>query len=37
MAKRTEDYCETTDRPITEEEIGEAFRHLKKNKANGWD
>ena len=34
---RTEDYCKTTDRPISEEEIGEAIRHLKKNKASGWD
>ena len=34
---RTKDYCETTDRPVTEEEVGEASRHLKKNKAIGWD
>ena len=28
---RTEDYCETTDRHITEEEIVEAIRHLNSN------
>lgn len=33
---RPEDYYETTDKPIIEEEISEAIRHLKNNKANGW-
>ncbi|KAK7481830.1 hypothetical protein BaRGS_00026977 [Batillaria attramentaria] len=31
------DYCEITDTPITEKEIQEAIRHLKRNKASGWD
>ena len=31
------DYYKTTDRPITEEEIDEVIRHLKKNKANRQD
>ena len=30
-------YCETTDKPITDEEIMQAIRHLKSNKASGWD
>jgi hypothetical protein len=32
-----DDYCELTDRPITKEEITEAIKHLKSNKASGWD
>ena len=31
------DYCHTTDKPITAEEINDAIRHLKRNKASGWD
>ena len=35
--KRPEDYYETTDKPIIEEEINEAIRHFKNNEANVWD